>query len=64
MSTAEPARFMTIPDVAQELNTSTSQIRALIWVSSEPSTCGEPRFSRGAAMASRVDRLSSVAQFP
>lgn len=30
MSRLEPARFMTIPDVAEELTTSTSQIRALI----------------------------------
>lgn len=30
MSAAEPARFLTIPDVAEELTTSTSQIRALI----------------------------------
>ncbi|MBG6181828.1 excisionase family DNA binding protein [Arthrobacter sp. CAN_A1] len=36
MNTAEPARFMTIPDVAEELNTSTSQIRALIRVGDLP----------------------------
>lgn len=30
MSAAEPTRFLTISDVAEELTTSTSQIRALI----------------------------------